>query len=146
MEVCHWRQRRMPWMTQQGGVDKNRHQFSFTSSWSCWGSVSGRLVATCVDPSVCFLELQQGLKSRGSIITSPKRPLQTIPQHTFCLNRGKQKNKQRNPAQKLSYSPPDISAEHGYLFQYDRSKNEKMEGVERLCLDSMSDPSSDWLL
>lgn len=43
----------------------------------------------------------------------------------------------------------DISAvawDNGYLFQYDRSKKEKMEGVERLCLDSMSDPSSDWLL
>lgn len=45
--------------------------------------------------------------------------------------------------------PIDISGvawDNGYLFQYARSKKEKMEGVERLCLDSMSDPSSDWLL
>lgn len=32
------------------------------------------------------------------------------------------------------------------LFQQERSKKEKIEGAERLCLDSMSEPSSDWLL
>lgn len=59
-----------------GGFNKSNHQVSFMSSGSSGGSVSGRCVATCVDASVfCFLELQQGLKRRGSIITSPNRPL-----------------------------------------------------------------------
>lgn len=76
-EVCHWRQIQANAMDNPtGGFNQSNHQLSFTSSGSCGGSVSGRCVATCVVASVfCFLELQQGLKSRGSIITSPKRPL-----------------------------------------------------------------------
>lgn len=66
----------MPWITPTGKFNNNNsiHQVSFMSSGCC---VSGKCVATCVgDVSVfCFLELQQGLKSRGSIITSPNRPL-----------------------------------------------------------------------
>lgn len=58
-------------------------------------------------------------------------------------------NQKQTNREKNSLDPFNISAgalDDGYLFQYDRSKKEKMEGVERLCLDSMSDPSSDWLL
>lgn len=75
--VCHWRQNQADAMDNPtGGFNKSNHQFSFTSSGSCGGSVSGRCAATCVDASVfCFFELQHGLKSRGSIITSPNRPL-----------------------------------------------------------------------
>lgn len=59
-----------------GGFNKSNHQVSLMSSGSCGGRESGRCVATCVDASVfCFLELQQGLKSRGSMITSPNLPL-----------------------------------------------------------------------
>lgn len=73
-EVCHWRQIQVDAMDSYGGRrgNYNNHHTSFTVSGSCGGRASG----TCVEDSVfCFLELQQGLKSRGSIMTSPNRPL-----------------------------------------------------------------------
>lgn len=149
MEVCHWRQRRMPWMTLQGGSIKAVTSFLSRLPGAAGEVLQGDLWPLVSIPAFVFWNCSRAWRVEGQWSPHQSDPCKQSRSTPFAWTEEDYKIYAANLFENNFINPLDISDvawDDGYLFQYDRSKKEKMEGVERLCLDSMSDPSSDWLL